>query len=97
MTIKCRKCFGGGIDNDISLVENNKLVHPLESAGNVLGEGSTMTFSLVENNKLVHPLVHTEEDFVCVCVWGGEGTTGGTRTFSLVPESIIIAFHNNNA
>ena len=27
-----------------------------------------MTFSLVENNKLVHPLVHTEEDFVCVCV-----------------------------
>ena len=51
-----------------SLVENNKLVHPLESAGNVLREGSTMTFSLVENNKLVHPLVHTEEDFVCVCV-----------------------------
>ena len=46
-----------------------------------------MTFSLVENNKLVHPLILTEvpeEDFVCVsvCVWGG------TRTFSLVPESM---------
>ena len=50
-----------------------------------------MTFSLVENNKLVHPLILTEvpeEGFVCVCACVGGGTTGGTRTFSLVPESM---------